>query len=132
MTTRKRKLEDHQDSVITVLFGIVEQSKATRDIPQDDYFCEPGGYCKGYGYYDTGEKFDGAGDISREHYGTSWRRGSDIEMTLDMNNKYGQLSFKMDGEDQGIAFAGLDVNKSYCMAVATYEWQQKIQIIENA
>ena len=116
------------DVGLTVFFGIVGQNKATRAIPDNQYFCQPGSYCKGYGYYDTGEKFDGGG---YGQYGQSWHVGCSIAMTLDMSNKYGQLSFELDGEDQGIAFGKLDVNRSYRMAVATYEWEQKIQILEN-
>eukprot|EP01084_Bolivina_argentea_P079325 143910_1 len=56
------------------------------------------------------------------------KKGDIIEMYLDLIN--GQLSFKINQNDLGIAFANIDTSKSYKMFVAMYD-QDEIQIITN-
>lgn len=98
-----------------VFLGICEASKAIelKDDPTD----------KPFTYYGCGYSsvqnlvIAGPGNASKE-YGIEWKKDDIVEMILDMTgHQYGTLSYKVNKEDQGIAWGDIDINKEYCMAL---------------
>ena len=64
-------------------------------------------------------------------YGSSIKYDDVIEMKLDMTNEQTKkLSFRINDVDQGIAWANLDLNKAYSMAIAIYDVKDSIEIID--
>ena len=58
-------------------------------------------------------------DNRAKKYGKSWTSQDTLTATLDMatNDEYGTLSFKVNGEDRGIANKTIDLNNKYCMTI---------------
>eukprot|EP01084_Bolivina_argentea_P016372 30638_1 len=84
----------------------------------------------GYAYYSNdGNKYHFG---LNEYFGTQWNRGNIITMKLDMTQnirKHGILQYEINWRDQGVAFYSIDINKTYCLAVALLFPNDEIQII---
>ena len=98
-----------------VFLGICEVSAAIKlkDDPEDKPFTYYGcGYASVHNLVVSGPE-----NKSKE-YGIEWKDGDIIEMILDMtHSEYGVLSYKVNGEDQGIAWDDIDLSEEYCMAL---------------
>ena len=113
----KLKITNDRESRRTVMFGVINVDS---NLIHSNDFCSRE---DGYGYYAwNGDKFDQG---ERDLYGVGWNEDDIITMTLDMtgevNKKYGVVSYKVNDDDQGIAFKKLDINKRYCMAVSMFD-----------
>ena len=91
----------------------------------------------GYGYYARN------GYLLEKHgsypYGSMWRKGDIVTMTLDMRGlngvQCGTLSFEVNeepqGEDGGVAVNFLNLDKKYRMMMSCFNAGVKIQILFN-
>ena len=51
-------------------------------------------------------------------------------MTLDMTQENVTLSYKMNGQDLGVAFEKINVDKEYCLSLSVYCSGDAYEIIE--
>eukprot|EP01006_Ploeotia_vitrea_P046848 TRINITY_DN67067_c4_g8_i1.p1 TRINITY_DN67067_c4_g8~~TRINITY_DN67067_c4_g8_i1.p1 ORF type:complete len:400 (-),score=23.90 TRINITY_DN67067_c4_g8_i1:806-2005(-) len=65
-------------------------------------------------------------------YGKGCHCNDVVEMTLDLDTADGVLSFKVDGEDQGVAFTGLSAQKPITPTLALYWPHETLTVLKSS
>ena len=126
------KMRSEKNNVMNGGFECIMETNAIRN-DLASFFAShkvKGGYAY-YGWNGTTYYSNEAGSQSRCMYGSSIKYDDVIEMKLDMTNEQTKkLSFRINDVDQGIAWANFDLNKAYSMAIAIYDVEDSIDIID--
>ena len=124
---RFKILYDSPDAILGVVSDDCKEKLDKYSVEEAPLFCNIAG---SYTFYTcTGEKMC-AESIDDYHFGECVENDT-IEMKLDMTDndeKYAKLSYKVNNNDCGVAFAEIDINKTYTMAIAMYD-PGKVQIL---
>ena len=123
---------DFYDGNVYVTFGIIDHKLIS---PKLKYFCSYGGcgYCSDNTPIagDFVDDIGGDGDYNKD-YGKPWIKGDVITMILDMteskDKKYGILSYRINGNDLGVAKNDISLDIEWCMACSLIDDDQ-IQLL---
>ena len=95
------------------------------------HFCDLSFTGAGYGYDAWTGNTQTSLTVQRNNYGPSWDKDDIITMTLDMSGqKYGVLSYAINGKNLGVAFDQIDIDDKYRMTACIY-YYDKLQLVPN-
>merc|ERR1711994_230786 len=118
----------------SVMIGVIDRADLSQLVPTNSYFAdESHSECTAYAFY----TYDGSllstlsgSNSKRKSYGLPWTGEDAITMTLDLTDQSGTLSFRINGQDQGIAFCDIDVSKQYILSVSFF-YEEGVQIVQE-